>query len=108
MKNSEIKIAVELDNEKHPTAIHWEASDAEVEGKKSCKSILLSIWDYNEKTTLRIDLWTKEMSVNEMNQFFYESFVTMAGTYERATGNNETAQEIREFSEQFAKQVKLK
>ena len=48
---------------------------------------MMSIWDPKENTSLRIDLWTKEMLVDDMKRFFYENFMTMADTYQRATND---------------------
>ncbi|MBK5286218.1 MAG: gliding motility protein GldC, partial [Bacteroidia bacterium] len=65
------------------------------------KAFLLSIWDKKDQTSLRIDLWTKDMLVDEMKQFFYETLVTMAGTYEKATSDKELATEMKKFGEMF-------
>jgi len=107
MKKSEIKFTVTLDDEKQPVAIHWQADDSGIEGVKPCKSLMVSLWDEQEKSTMRIDLWTKEMMVNEMQRFFYESLSSMADTYVRATNDESTAKELREFSEKFAKKAAL-
>jgi len=80
MKKSEIKFTVSLDEQKQPLAIEWQADESGVEGVKSCKSLMISLWDEREKSTLRIDLWTKDMMVNEMQRFFYESLSSMADT----------------------------
>jgi gliding motility-associated protein GldC len=97
MKQSEIKFTVSLDEGDVPFAIDWDASDAG-ESKKPTKAIMLSMWDPEEMGALRIDLWTKEMSVGEMNHFFYQTFMTMADTYERATNNKEVVVMIKEFT----------
>jgi gliding motility-associated protein GldC len=34
------------------------------------KAIMLSIWDSKVKESMRIDLWTKDMPVDEMKIFF--------------------------------------
>ena len=54
-----------------PEKIQWEASDTGIEGNKLCKSIMLCVWDAADSTTMRIDLWTKEMMIDEMKRFFY-------------------------------------
>lgn len=107
MKKSEIKFTVTLDETKQPVAINWQADDSGIDGIKSCKSLMISLWDDKEKSTLRIDLWTKEMMVNDMQRFFYESLSSMADTYLRATNDENTAAELREFSEKFAKKASL-
>lgn len=104
-KRSEIKFRVTLDESRQPVAIEWEAEDSGIEGVKTCKSVMISLWDAKEKSTLRIDLWTKEMQVQEMQRFFYESLSSMADTYLRATNDDNTAAELREFSDKFAKKA---
>lgn len=107
MKKSEIKFTVTLDEEKVPTSIEWEAGDAGMKGSKPCKAVMMSVWDPAETATLRIDLWTKEMMVDEMQRFFYETFMTMAETYQRATGDKNSVQDIKTMAEQFAKKTGL-
>lgn len=101
MKKSEIKFTVTLDETKQPVAIDWEAQDSGLEGVKSSKALMISLWDEKENSTLRIDLWTKEMLVDEMHRFFYESLNSMADTYLRATQDETMAKELRAFSERF-------
>ena len=87
--------------------IQWEAPGSGVSGKKNCGATMLSVWDSVENTTMRIDLWTKEMPVDEMKRFFYETMMSMADTYLRATNDKENADEMRKFSESFAKKAEL-
>ncbi|MBK7852506.1 MAG: gliding motility protein GldC [Bacteroidetes bacterium] len=105
MKTSEIKFLVTLDEEKIPSRLEWEATDSGIEGRKPCNATMMSIWDPKENTTLRIDLWTKDMLVDDMKRFFYENFVTMADTYLRATNDPQLAGEIRQFAEAFGKKI---
>jgi len=103
--NSEIKFNIRLDEDKIPETITWSASDSGIEGVKPCRATMLTIWDSKENTTLRIDLWTKEMLVDDMKRFFYENFMSMADTYQRATNDSESANEIKKFAEAFGKKV---
>ena len=73
-KKSNIHIQIELDNEKMPEIIEWNAPDGGVDGLQQAKAILLGLWDGEEKSALRIDLWTKKMMVDEMNDFFYNLY----------------------------------
>ena len=107
-KKSEIKIFVELDDQKMPVNIEWEATDAGFDGKKPAKTLMLSLWDEKENVTLGIDLWTKEMTVEEMSLHYHQMLFKMADTFERATLNTEVANILRDFSSEFAKQLKLK
>jgi len=101
-KKSEIKIFVGLDDQKMPVKIEWEADDADFKGTKPAKTLMLSLWDES------IDLWTKEMTVGEMNVHYHQMLLKMADTFERATRNTEAANLLRDFSSEFAKKLELK
>jgi gliding motility-associated protein GldC len=98
---SQIRFNITLDDDRVPESIGWEATDSGVEGEKKCHATLMSLWDPGENTTLRIDLWTKDMLVDDMKRFFYENFFTMADTYRRATNDEKGSAEIRKFAEHF-------
>lgn len=102
-----IEIAVELDGNQVPSSIRWRATDAPTPEAQECQAFLLSVWDAAAKNTMRIDLWTQEMQVDHMNAFFFQTLMTMAETYSRATGNEEVAQGLRRFAEDFGKHVEL-
>lgn len=103
MKKSEIVFNITTDSDKHPVDIKWKADDAGIEGEKSCQSVMIALWDHKEQTSLRIDLWTKDMKVDEMKQFFFESLHAMAETYLRATSDQKGSAELREFAQRFAR-----
>jgi gliding motility-associated protein GldC len=95
MKTSEIKFTVTVDENHLPTRIDWEAPDS---GEKSeSKSIMLALWDAKENNTLRIDLWTKEMSIDEMKKFYHQNIMTLTDTYIRATNDTKTAEAVKTF-----------
>src|ERR1700745_3109459 len=102
MKTSEINIQVQIDENRLPVTIDWQATDSGMDKPIPCKALLLSIWDPAQKNTLRVDLWTKDMPLDEMKQFFFETLVTMADTYDRATSDEATAKAMREFANQYA------
>jgi gliding motility-associated protein GldC len=102
---SKIIFNVKLDGERIPEKISWSATDSGIEGVKPCHATMMSIWDSKDHTTLRIDLWTKEMLVDDMKRFFYENFMSMADTYMRATNDMEAANEIKAFAESFGKKA---
>lgn len=66
---SEIKFLVELDENRVPEKLTWSAQDGGVDLEEA-KAIMLNIWDSNAQEALRIDLWTKEMPVDEMKNVF--------------------------------------
>jgi gliding motility-associated protein GldC len=102
MANSkyEIKFDIELDDNKIPEKMHWTAKDGGIVNQET-KAIMLSVWDAKSKESLRIDLWTKEMNVEEMNLFMFQTLATMADTFEKATGNKELSDEMRDFVHHF-------
>jgi gliding motility-associated protein GldC len=102
-KKSDINFSVTLDEQKFPERIQWSADDSGIEGEKDCNAVMISIWDGKDKSTLRIDLWTKKMMVEEMQHLFYETFRSMADTYLRATNDNKAAAEITAFAEKFGR-----
>ena len=102
---SNINIQIELDEEKMPETIEWSAPDGGVDNFQQAKGLLLGLWDGQEKSALRIDLWTKKMMVDEMNDFFYQTFFGLADTYARATRNDELSKEIKEFAKSFHKKA---
>lgn len=103
MKTSEINFKVTVDENHLPVDISWEAKDAG-EGGKS-KSVMISLWDAKENNTLRIDLWTKDMSVDEMKKFYHQNIMTLTDTYVRATNDNATAEEVKNFFTQIGKKI---
>ena len=98
---SNINIQIELAEDKMPEAIQWTAPDGGVAEWQNAKAVLLGLWDGQEKSALRIDLWTSKMMVDEMNDFFYQTFYGMADTYLRATKNQELSEELRTFAKSF-------
>lgn len=68
---------------------------------------MISLWEGADSGTLRIDLWTKQMMVEEMQRFFYETFLSMADTYQRATNDKNISESVREFATQFGKTTKV-
>jgi gliding motility-associated protein GldC len=105
--NSEIKFNVQLDENRVPESLTWTAQDGGIDDQQT-KAIMLSIWDNNAKETLRIDLWTKDMPVDEMKQFFHQTLVAMSDTYQRATNDEKMADTMRDFCEYFAEKLELK
>jgi gliding motility-associated protein GldC len=98
---SSIQIDVLTDKDRIPEAIMWSASDTTAENAQKAKAMMLSFWDGAEKTALRIDLWTKDMMVDEMADFFYQTMMAMADTYGRATRYSEMVEEMKKFAKEF-------
>ena len=103
---SEIKIQVTLDENRVPEALHWSAEDGGVTNEEA-KAMLLSMWDNNQKESLRIDLWTKDMPVDEMKIFFHQTLVAMSDTFNRATQDEKMTATMKDFCEYFAEKLEL-
>ena len=101
MIQSTISIDVNLDEQKIPHQILWSATQSSSEEKQEAKAMMISFWDGKEKAALRIDLWTKEMMVDEMADFYYQTMMTMADTFERATHQKELVGEMKDFAKGF-------
>ena len=106
-ETSEIKFTIELDENKVPENLTWSAQDGEIHDE-AAKAIMLSIWNSEKKESLRIDLWTKDMPVDEMKIFIYQSLLAMADTYERATNDEKMTETMRDFTDYFAEKLELK
>ena len=104
---SEIKFLVELDENRVPEKLTWTAQDGGVDAEEA-KAMMLSIWDSKAKETLRIDLWTKEMPVDEMKLFFHQTLVAMSETFQRATGDEKMTATMKDFCDYFAEKLDLK
>ena len=101
MPTSTITIDVHLDEKKVPEKITWLATDSNAEEAQLAKAMMIAFWDGADKSALRIDLWTKDMMVDEMSDFFYQTFSTMADTYSRATQYKELSNDIKTFAKNF-------
>jgi gliding motility-associated protein GldC len=101
MNTSTITIDVTLDNNRIPDIIAWRATDTTAGEAQKAKAMMLAFWDGAEKAALRIDLWTKDMMMDEMGDFFYQTLMTMADTYGRATKQQEAVHEMKKFAVDF-------
>ena len=101
MNRSAINIDVYTDEQRIPAKIEWRASDTSAEKPQQAKAMMISFWDSADKAALRIDLWTKDMMVDEMADFFYQTLMTMADTYGRATNYHDQVEEMKDFSKSF-------
>jgi gliding motility-associated protein GldC len=106
VKTSEIAVKVGLNENNLPIAMKWSAEDGQVENA-AARAMLLSLWDPESKNTMKIDLWTKDMSVEEMKQFFHQTLLTLADTFERATGEHNISEDLRDYCYHFAEKMKI-
>ena len=101
MQTSTISIDVQLDADKVPQQITWRATDSANDMAQRAKAMMISFWDGADKSALRIDLWTKDMMVDEMADFIHQTMMTMADTFNRATKQTELVDEMKTFAKGF-------
>jgi len=107
MKTAEIKLTIDLDDNNVPERILWESTDSQTKEALPVKSVMLSLWDQNFKNALRIDLWTKDMPVDEMKLFFYQTLMTMGDSFLRATGEENIVEDLRDYCIHFAEKMEI-
>jgi gliding motility-associated protein GldC len=106
VKTSEITIKVGLNENNLPLAMKWTASDGNVQNSDA-KAFMLSLWDATDNNTMKIDLWTKDMAIEEMKQFFHQTLLTMADTFEKATGEHLISEDLRDYCYHFAEKMQI-
>jgi gliding motility-associated protein GldC len=106
MKKSTINFTVQLDNNNVPDKIFWDATDKPDPELSETKSITLALWDHTQKNTLRIDLWTKDMPVEEMKKFYIDCIGGLAQSILTATGDEVMANETNALCERLVQHVK--
>jgi len=104
MTKSDIKLSVFRDDNA-VDRIEWRADDAPEAELQTSKAMILALWDADARQSLRIDLWTKDMTVDDMNDFFYQTLMTMADTYQNATNNKGLMADIKIFAREFAEKA---
>ncbi|MBL7802410.1 MAG: gliding motility protein GldC [Saprospiraceae bacterium] len=108
VKSSNITIKVGLDKDNVPIRIDWAASDMHPAGQaEECKAMAIALFDKNSRDTLRIDLWTKELQVVEMDRFMYQIIRSLSQTYLKATQNKELAEEMARFAHYFGEKTEI-
>lgn len=107
MKKSRIEIVVELDEQKIPSKIEWRAEDGATQELKEVKAMFLSLFDKTEEESMKMDLWTKEFRVDEMDKFIFQTLRTMADSYHRATNNSKLANHMIQFAHFFGEETNL-
>ena len=106
LKKSNISIEVSTNENNIPEAIKWTAEDGGITGA-AAEAMLLALWDKREETAMRIDLWTKDMTVDEMKKFFHQTLLTLADTFERATGEHNITEDLRDYCHHFADKMDI-
>jgi len=106
MKKSTINFTIELDNNNIPDKIYWDATDKPDAQLSETKSISIALWDHNQKNTLRIDLWAKDMPVEEMKKFYIDCLGGLAQSMLTSTGDEMMASETRTLCQRLVEHIK--
>ncbi len=104
MTKADIHISVERELE-DITNITWQAAESPEPGVQNAKAMILALWDAESRNSLRIDLWAKEMTIDDMNDFFFQTLLSMADTYSRATNNKDIMADMKIFAREFAEKA---
>jgi gliding motility-associated protein GldC len=105
-KTSKIEVNVGTNENNVPVRMMWSAEDGKID-KKEAMAMFLSLWDPKDKNTMKIDLWTKDLSIEEMKQFFHQTLLTMADTFEKATGEKNICEDLRDYCYHFAEKMEI-
>ena len=98
---------VELDENQLPLSIEMREGDSQ-KIESGIKALMISAWSAKSRETLRIDLWTKDMPVNEMFIMYHQTMMAMADTLGRSTGHDKLAGALRDYCEFFAEETEIK
>jgi len=109
VKTSDITCRVGLDEQNVPVKIEWMAQDSpDTPEFKESKAMLVSFFDKDYRDTYKIDLWTKDMPVDEMKLFFHQTLVSLTDTFMKATQDEKMTATMKDFCEYFAEKMELK
>jgi gliding motility-associated protein GldC len=104
---SKITLTVGLDENRVPETLNWSAQEGDIDNEE-VKAMLLSVWDSKNKESLKIDLWTKDMPVDEMKIFFHQTLVSLSDTFMKATQDEKMTATMKDFCAYFAEKLELK
>ena len=108
VETKQIKINVGLDAKNVPVYMDWDADDQSPDTQlQECKAMLLSLFDKEHRDTLKIDLWTTEMQVQEMDRFVFQTLRSLSDTYFKATKNHKLANDMRRFVDYFGEETDI-
>lgn len=105
MKSNKFIVEVQSDEAYVPEKIQWESP--EIFEKGECKSIAIAMWDPKQPGTMRLDIWTKDITTDEMKKFFLQNIITLCDTYERATSDSTLSEKVKQFILEIIHQEKI-
>jgi len=107
LHTSQITLKVGLDENRVPEELTWSAEDGGIINEEA-KAMLLSVWDSKKQESLKIDLWTKDMPVDEMKVFFHQTLLALSDTFMKATQDEKMTTTMKDFCSYFAEKLELK
>ena len=105
MKKSTIQFTIQLDVNNVPEKIEWNATDKAESGFTETKAIGIALWDHLQKNTMRIDLWAKDMPVEDMKRFYIDCVGGLSQSVLSSTGDEYIAHEMSALCDRLAKHV---
>jgi gliding motility-associated protein GldC len=107
MREKEVKIKLSLDDNDIPSKMWWSSTDDKKDSAPEMKAMFLSMFDKDTKDTLKLDLWTKDFQMNEMDRFIYHTIRSLADSYLKATNNKDLANDMQRFAEYFGEKTEI-
>ncbi|GAB3926132.1 gliding motility protein GldC [Mucilaginibacter myungsuensis] len=107
MKTAEVKLIVKLDEHNLPETMTWESTDSVNKEAIPIKAMNLCVWDHNYQNTMHLNLWTKDMPVDEMKRFFHETLMTLGDSFLKATGETNIVEDLRDYCAHFAEKMEI-
>lgn len=104
LKQSNINIQISTNENNLPEKIQWTAKDGGVENANA-EAMILAFWDKAAETAMRIDLWNKDMTVDDMKKFVHQTLLTIADSFERSTGEKNMSEDLRDYCQHFAEKM---
>ena len=102
---SNLNIVFDLDENQIPEKISWESLTDSKKSKHDAKAAFLSFWDRDDENAMSLNLWTKDISIEEMSKFYFQPFITMADNFEKATNEDQIALAMRDFADFFGEKM---
>jgi gliding motility-associated protein GldC len=107
IRKTQITLTVTLDENNTPEAMEWSAPDGGVR-EQSMEAFFLSTWDKDAQESARIDLWSKEMPVDQMQVFVHQTLIGIRASYLKATEDAQMGEAMQQFCDFFASERNLK
>ena len=106
LKKEKFSIDVLMDENLIPEDLQWNSSQGKGQSEKA-SAALIYLWNAQKNETFSLDLWTKKMSIEEMNKMMFQTIMTLANSYEKATSEDQLANAMRDFGEFFGEKTAI-